>query len=85
MNHPSIDELRAIASGETDAANHVARCERCRDLVELARREEAALRGAIPAEPPKGFLEGTLAALDKEAKAPSRRVRRAPGSRSRWP
>jgi hypothetical protein len=66
VKHPSIDELRLhVEEPSLGLEEHLASCEKCRGLLELARHEEMALRGAIPAEPPKGFLEKTLRSLDK--------------------
>jgi outer membrane biosynthesis protein TonB len=79
MNHPSIDELRLLAEDpRSEAAAHVASCERCRGLVDLARKEELALRAAIPAEPPRDLVERTLRAVDAESPRGAARPRTRP-------
>jgi ferric-dicitrate binding protein FerR (iron transport regulator) len=89
---PDVTRLRSLAespagdpAGDPDLARHVAGCERCRKLVDLARREEVALRGAIPAEPPRDLLERVLSAVDKEASPAPRRPRpRRKGGSGPW-
>lgn len=88
---PPLDQVRAFAealSGEPALARHVASCPRCQRLVDLARREEAALRQALPADVPKDLLARTLAAVHAE-RGPSGRApastpsRRRPAARGR--
>ncbi|MBI3725997.1 hypothetical protein HY251_18875, partial [bacterium] len=71
MSHcPDLSRLRALAEeDERDETLllHVKSCARCTRLVDLARREERAIRGALPVEPPRDLLEKTLRALDAEA------------------
>lgn len=72
---PDLATLRAHSESpgaDRALAGHVAQCARCRRLVDLAQREEAAIRAALPVETPRGLLEKTLAALDAES-TPSRR------------
>jgi hypothetical protein len=74
---PDLDRIRAFAEGdpaEAALADHARDCARCARLVDLARREEAALRAALPVDPPEGLLERTLAAL-REPEPVRRRAR----------